>query len=395
MSAGPLAGLRVLDLTRILAGPTATQLLGDYGADIFKIERPGVGDDTRRWGPPFLGDDGDSMESAYYLSSNRNKKSVAVDIASSDGQAIVRELATSCDVLIENFKVGGLKNYGLAYDDLKASNPGLIYCSITGFGQTGPNAHKPGYDLMAQGFSGIMSLTGDPGGEPMRVGVGIADVMTGMYATTAILAALRHRDQSGEGQHIDLGLVDCTIAWLINAGSNYLVSGREPERLGNQHPNIVPYQVFEVADGHLILAVGNDDQYRRFCSIIGRADLETDPRFASNAQRLLHRDVLIDLLVPLLKQEKRDELIARLEAEGIPCGPIHSVRDALASDQVGARDMRISMPHPLAPNGSVELLGNPVRFSETPVTYRYAPPTCGADTEEVLADLAARRKSSQ
>lgn len=390
---GPLAGIRVLDLSRILAGPTATQLLGDFGADIIKVEKPEVGDDTRSWGPPFVPGRGGKLtrESAYYLSANRNKKSIALDIATKEGQEVVRELVSTCDVLIENFKVGGLKKYGLSYDDLKDAHPGLVYCSITGFGQTGPNANKPGYDLLAQGYGGIMSLTGPADGEPSRVGVGIADVMTGMYAASAILAALRHKDRTNEGQYIDIGLVDCQIAWMINSATNYLMTGEQPTRLGNQHPNIVPYQVFEVRDGHVIVAVGNDSQYRRFCDVINEPALAIDPRFDTNTSRLQNRDTLIDLLSKVLNCMTRDELIEKMEANGIPGGPINTLQDVFASDQVAARDMKVSMPHPLAENGFVELIGNPVKFSKTPVSYRHAPPVCGADTEDVLAELRARK----
>lgn len=388
-TAGPLDGLRILDLTRILAGPTCTQLLGDLGADIIKIEKPGDGDDTRAWGPPFVtGADGKpTRESAYYLCANRNKRSVAIDITTAEGAALVRRLAAKCDVLVENFKTGGLAKYGLAYSDLKAELPRLIYCSITGYGQTGPNKHKPGYDLLAQGYGGMMSLTGEPDGQPMKVGVGIADVMAGMYAATAILAALRHRDRTGEGQAIDIALVDTQIAWLINEGTNYLMSGEPPQRRGNAHPNIVPYGVFETADGHAIVAVGNDSQFRRFCEVIGLPALGNDPRFARNTDRLAHRELLIATLAGRIRRIKRDDLIAGMEQASIPGGPIHTLGDVFASDQVDARGMRIQMPHPLATSGTVDLIGNPIKLSRTPVTYRHAPPVCGADTDAVLADL--------
>ncbi len=386
---GPLAGLRVLDLSRILAGPTATQLLGDFGADIIKVERPGAGDDTRGWGPPFvIGKDGaPTRESAYYLCANRNKRSIGVDIASPEGAATIRALLPHCDVLIENFKPGGLAKYGLSHADLKDAFPGLIYCSISGFGQTGPHREKPGYDLLAQAYGGIMSLTGEPEGEPMKVAVGIADVMTGMYASNAILAALRHRDRTGEGQHIDIALVDCQIAWLINEGTNYLTSGQLPRRRGNGHPNIVPYQVFEMADGHAVVAVGNDAQFQRFCALIGRKDLASDPAYATNAARLDNRDALIAILTVELRGLRRDWLITGMEAQGVPGGPINRLDDVFASDQVAAREMKITMPHPLAASGSVDLIGNPVKFSKTPVTYRRPPPVCGADTDDILAEL--------
>ncbi|OWU75528.1 CaiB/BaiF CoA-transferase family protein [Phaeobacter sp. 22II1-1F12B] len=386
---GPLDGLRVLDLSRILAGPTCTQLLGDYGAEIIKIEKPGLGDDTRAWGPPYVtGTDGEpTAESAYYLSANRNKRSVAVDIATEEGAETVRHLAGHCDILVENFKVGGLAKYGLDYDSLSRDNPGLVYCSITGFGQTGPNANKPGYDLLAQGYGGIMSLTGDPEGEPMKVGVGVTDVVCGLYAVTAILAAIRHRDQSGEGQHIDIALVDSQVAWLVNAGTNYLLSGQEQPRLGNQHPNIVPYQVFATSDGHVIVAAGNDAQYKRFCGILGRPDLAEDERFRRNIDRVTNRDVLIGLLTGEILRIGKADLVRAMEAAGVPGGPINSLSEVFASDQVEARGMKISMPDEHAASGGVPLIGNPVKFSKTPVSYRHAPPACGADTQDVLDDL--------
>ena len=390
MANGPLSGLRILDLSRILAGPTCTQLMGDYGADVIKIEKPGTGDDTRSWGPPFLGDDAGttSGESAYYLSSNRNKRSLAVDITAADGQALIHRLARHCDVVIQNFKVGGLAKYGLDYAGLSASNPGIVYCSISGFGQTGPNAHRPGYDLLAQAFGGMMSLTGDPEGEPMKVGVGIADVMCGMYAATAILAALRHRDASGEGQHIDLGLVDTQISWLINSGTNYLVSGVPQHRMGNQHSNIVPYQVFATKDGHLIVAAGNDAQFARFCSILGRAELAITTEYQTNQMRLKNRDQLIPLLKAEIGKWERDALVAALDAANVPAGAIHDVEDVFASDQVAARDMKITMAHPAAGRKGVDLIGNPVKFSKTQVSYRRPPPLCGEHNDEIMAELA-------
>lgn len=393
---GALDGLRILDLSRILAGPTATQLLGDFGADVIKVERPGLGDDTRAWGPPFVqGSDGPTQESAYYLCTNRNKRSIAIDIATTEGASTVRQLLAHCDVLVENFKPGGLQKYGLSYEDLKDAFPELVYCSISGFGQTGPNREKPGYDLLAQAYGGIMSLTGDPEGEPMKVAVGIADVMTGMYAANAILAALRHKDRTGEGQHIDIALVDCQIAWLINEGTNYLTSGKVPQRRGNQHPNIVPYQVFEVKDGHAVVAVGNDAQFQRFCALIGRDALASDTRFATNAARLENRDVLIATLSETLRNYERDWLIAGLEANKVPGGPINRMDDVFASDQVAARQMKVSIPHPEAASGQVDLIGNPVKFSKTPVTYRRAPPVCGSDTHEILAAFGAGKTTRE
>jgi glutaryl-CoA transferase len=387
--AGPLSGLRVLDLTRILAGPTCTQLLGDYGADVTKVEKPGKGDDTRGWGPPFVQDlDGNnSGESAYYLSSNRNKRSIAVDISSREGAETVRNLASKCDIFVENFKLDGLSAYGLDYPALHLVKPDLIYCSITGFGQTGPNAARPGYDLLAQAYGGIMSLTGAPEGEPMKVGVGIADVMCGMYAATAILAALRHRDQTGEGQQIDIGLVDTQIAWLANEGVNYLNSGKVPERRGNQHPNIVPYQVFQTSDDYLIVAVGNDAQFVSFCNVIGQDALAKNPDYATNIARVTNRDALLHQLTPAIRSLTRDFLLSGLERAGVPCGPINDLEAVFDSEQVAARSMKISMDHPVAASGKVELIGNPVKFSKTPVSYRRAPPLCGEHTNEVLQEM--------
>ncbi len=386
---GPLNGIRVLDFSRILAGPSCTQLLGDLGADIIKVERPGKGDDTRSWGPPFVVDaDGqDTRESAYYLSCNRNKRSVALDISKPEDVETAKRLLRTCDVLIENFKVGGLAKYGLSYADLKDDFPELVYCSITGFGQTGPNAAKPGYDLLAQGFGGIMSLTGVPDGEPMKVAVGISDVMTGMYAAVGVLAALRHRDATGQGQAIDLALVDVQTSWLVNEGTNYLLSGKPPMRRGNQHPNIVPYQVFSVRDGHVIVAVGNDAQFGRFCELIGHADLAANPDYATNAMRLVNREALISALTPILAGLSKDALIADMERAGVPGGPINTLPEVFNGEQVAARGMKISVPHPEAGKGHVDMIGNPLKFSKTPVSYRRAPPTCGADSEDVLNEL--------
>jgi crotonobetainyl-CoA:carnitine CoA-transferase CaiB-like acyl-CoA transferase len=388
-NSGPLAGVRVLDLSRILAGPTCTQILGDYGADVIKVERPGTGDDTRTWGPPFVtGKDGEpTNESAYYLSSNRNKRSIAVDIASPEGADTVRKLVRHCDILIENFKVGGLKKYGLDYETLSADNPGLIYCSITGFGQTGPNAHRAGYDILAQAYGGMMSLTGEPEGEPTKVGVGIADVMCGMYSATAILAALNHRNATGEGQYIDVALVDSQIGWLINEGVNFLTSGKEPIRRGNQHPNIVPYQVFATADGHVVVAVGNDSQFRAFCEILDVPEFADDARFATNSARLENRDELIDLLNPVIAAAEKGVLIKAMETRSVPGGEINRVSEVFESEQAIARGMKISMPHPLAGTGEIDLIGNPVNFSRTPVTYRHAPPTCGQHTDEIISEI--------
>ncbi len=384
-SNGPLKGVKVLDLSRILAGPTCTQLLGDLGASVIKIENPSTGgDDTRQWGPPYVEDEAGNRSdlSAYFMSANRNKKSVAIDIATPEGQAEIKRLASHADILIENFKPGGLAKYGLDYNSLSQDLPGLVYCSISGYGQTGPNSSKPGYDLMAQGYGGIMSLTGDPEGAPMKVGVGIADVMCGMYATVGILAALRHRDLTGEGQQIDLALVDAQISWLINEGTNYLTSGQVPQRRGNGHPNIVPYEVYETADGHVILAVGNDSQFRRFCAFIGHADLADDARFATNPARLEHRDALNTILRPAMKQRPTTTVISELEALKVPVGPVQTVDQVFDTDQVAARQMKIAMQ---AQPGEVNLIGNPLNLSLTPVTYRHAPPVFGADTDDILS----------
>jgi len=383
-SEGPLKGIRILDLSRILAGPTCTQLLGDLGASVIKIENPATGgDDTRQWGPPYVEDaEGKRSDlSAYFMSANRNKKSVAIDITTPEGQAQIKWLASHADVLIENFKPGGLAKYGLDYATLSQEFPGLVYCSISGYGQTGPNASKPGYDLMAQGYGGIMSLTGDPDGAPMKVGVGIADVMCGMYASVGILAALRHRDQTGEGQQIDLALVDAQIAWLINEGVNYLTSGKVPQRRGNGHPNIVPYDVYETSDGHVILAVGNDSQFRRFCEFIGRVELTDDPRFATNPARLEHREALNAILRPALQDYDMATVIAELETRKVPVGPVQTMDQVFATQQVAARQMQIAMQ---AGPGEVQLIGNPLKLSRTPVTYRAAPPEFGTDTQAVL-----------
>ncbi|WP_281685631.1 CaiB/BaiF CoA transferase family protein [Thalassobaculum salexigens] len=389
MSALPLDGVRIFDLTRILAGPTATQLLGDLGADVIKIERPGQGDDTRKWGPPYVkGPDGeDTSESAYYLCANRSKRSITIDLASADGIALAKRLIGECDVLVENFKVGSLAKLGLGYDQLKDEFPGLVYCSVTGFGQTGPYAERAGYDFLAQGMGGIMSVTGTPGVEPVKVGVGIADVMTGMYAATNILAALRHRDRTGEGQHIDVCLLDTQVAWLVNEGTNYLVSGEVPKPLGNEHPNIVPYKVFPTADGHVILACGNDRQFQGWCDVAGADELKNNPDYATNPLRLKNRVALYAAMPDYMMTKTTDEWVAALEAAKVPCGPVNTIDRAFADPQVQARGMRIDLPHPLAGEGTVPLIANPVKLSGTPVRYRYAPPTLGQHTDEVLAEI--------
>jgi crotonobetainyl-CoA:carnitine CoA-transferase CaiB-like acyl-CoA transferase len=387
--AGALNGLRVLDLSRILAGPTATQALADFGAEVIKIEKPGMGDDTRGWGPPFVTDavGHETRESAYFLSANRGKKSVAVNLAHAEGQKIIRDLALHADILVENFKVGDLKRYGLDYATLSKSNPRLIYCSITGFGQTGPNAHRAGYDFLAQAEGGIMSLTGEADGRPLKVGVGIADVMCGMYALTGILAALQARHRTGAGQHIDVSLLDSQIAWLINQGVGYLTNGKVPPRRGNDHPTIVPYGSFPASNGTFVLAVGNDAQFARFVAIAGHPEVALDPRYTKNRDRVLNRETLIPLLESMTVQRNIDDWLHDLDAAGIPAGPINDLGQTFASSQVAARDMKISLPHPLAASGHVDLIGNPLKFSATPVTYQGAPPVLGQHTKDVLSSL--------
>lgn len=386
--AGALSGIRVLDLSRVLAGPSATQLLGDLGADVSKIERPGRGDDTRAWGPPFVeGHDGAELESTYYLSANRNKRGVAIDLATPEGAALVRQLAARCDVLIENFKTGTLERHGLDYASLRAIAPRLVYCSITGFGHTGPRADQAGYDFLVQAMGGIMSLTGEPEGAPMKVGVAIADVTCGMYATVAILAALRHRDRTGLGQHIDLALFDAQIASLINAGTSYFASGRAPARHGNAHPHIVPYQTFRAADGEIAIAVGNDQQFARLCALMKRAELATDPRFATNAARVRNRDALIPLLEEGFVAMPSAFWIDGLRERGVPSGPVRNLEEVFADPQIEARGMRIALEHPDAMRGEIELLGNPIKLSETPITYRRRPPALGEHTDDVLREI--------
>ena len=391
-----LAGIRILDLSRVLAGPWCTQTLADLGADVIKIERPGTGDDTRTWGPPFLKDsDGhDTAEAAYYLGTNRNKRSVTCDIAQPAGQALVRELARQCDVFVENFKVGDMARYGLDYESLRALNPRLVYCSITGFGQTGPYRERAGYDYAIQAMGGLMSITGerdDLGGGPQKVGVAVADLFTGMYATVGILAALRHAEQTGEGQYVDMALLDAQVAMLANLGANYLVSGKAPGRAGNAHQNIVPYQVFEVApaaDGHkdhIILAVGNDSQYAKFCDVAGRPDLAADPRFARNQDRVRNRAVLVPMLEPIMKQRTKSQWLALLEAAKVPCGPINNIDEVFADPQVNERGMVTHWQHPLQP--ALRLVSSPLKLSATPVRTLRPPPLLGQHTEEVLREL--------
>jgi crotonobetainyl-CoA:carnitine CoA-transferase CaiB-like acyl-CoA transferase len=386
---GPLAGITVLDLTRILAGPFCTQMLGDLGAHIIKIERPGGGDDTRRFGPPFLKDDqgNDTVESAYFMAANRNKRSVAVDISKPEGQALIRRIAQKSHVLVENFKVGNLARYKLGYDDLKDDNPGLVYCSITGFGQTGPYAERPGYDPLIQAMGGIMSVTGEPDGAPMKAGVPIADIMAGMYAAVAINAALRSREVDGKGQYIDVGMLDTQAAWLSIQAMNYLIGGEPPARLGNGHPNIVPYQVFASADGHIMLTIGNDTQFRRFCDFAGCLELADDERFATNGARVTNRDALIEAMEPVLAARPSQEWLTELERLTIGCGPINTVDKVFADPHVQDRGMVIKMPHDAVGGRDVPLVANPLRFSETPVSYRHTPPVLGADTEDVLRSV--------
>jgi len=392
-TAGALSGLRVLDLSRVLAGPWCGQLLADLGADVVKVERPGSGDDTRAWGPPWLArDDGSaSDESAYFLSANRNKRSLTVDIAQPDGQRLVRELALRADVLIENFKVGDLARYGLDHASLQLLNPRLVYCSITGFGQTGPYATRPGYDFLVQGMGGLMSVTGRPDGEagggPLKAGVALTDVMTGLYATVAILAAVERRHASGEGQHIDLALLDVQVAALANQAANYLVGGQVPQRMGNAHPNIVPYQDFPTADGHMIVTVGNDSQFAAFAATLGRPAWAGDERFASNPQRVQHRAELVALIREITVTRGTDDWVAAMEAAKVPCGPINTLDRVFANPQVRARGMQIELPHAQA--AAVPLVGNPIRLSESPVGYRRAPPALGQHSAEVLADWLA------
>jgi crotonobetainyl-CoA:carnitine CoA-transferase CaiB-like acyl-CoA transferase len=385
---GALSHIRVLDLSRVLAGPWAGQILADLGAEVIKVERPGVGDDTRHWGPPFLKDaqGENTSEAAYYLSANRNKQSLTVDFTQAEGQRLVREMVAKADILIENFKVGGLAAYGLDYAALKELNPKLIYCSITGFGQDGPYAKRAGYDFMIQGLGGLMSLTGraddEAGAGPVKVGVALTDILTGLYSSAAILAALASRDQTGNGQHIDMALLDVQVACLANQAMNYLTTGVAPRRLGNAHPNIVPYQDFPTADGDIILTVGNDGQFRKFCEVAGLAALAIDPRFSTNQARVAHRAELIPLIRQATVFKTTAEWLAALEQAGVPCGPINDLQQVFADPQVQARGLRVELPHPLA--GSVPQVASPIRLSATPVQYRNAPPLLGEHTEQVL-----------
>jgi crotonobetainyl-CoA:carnitine CoA-transferase CaiB-like acyl-CoA transferase len=381
-----LSGIRILDLSRILAGPTCTQLLGDFGADIIKVERPLHGDDTRKWGPPYLKDlhGEDSAESAYYLCCNRNKRSVSIDIGQVEGQALIRSLLKDADVLIENYKVGDMEKFNLSYAQLKEDFPNLVYCSITGFGQDGPYAKRAGYDFMIQAMGGIMSVTGPETGTPYKVGVGIADIMCGMYAANAIQAALIYRERSGKGQYIDCALFDSQLAWLANTGMNYISTGEPAERYGNGHPNIVPYDVYPCEDQYIALAVGNDAQFARFCECAGMPELSTDPRFKTNEDRVANRIACNKRVSEATQKHPLKTWIDRLSKSGVPCGPVNSIEQAFNDPQAVHRNMRLTMPHPDALNNEVDLIANPVKFSETPVSYRYPPPSLGEHGQSIL-----------
>ncbi|MBI1327561.1 MAG: CoA transferase [Alphaproteobacteria bacterium] len=379
-----LKGLKVIDMSRVLAGPYCTQMLGDMGAEVIKIEKPGMGDDTRGWGPPYLKDaDGnDTTESAYYLSINRNKKSVALDVATEEGQTAIHSLLQDADIFIENFKVGGLKKYGLSYEQLKDKYPRLIYCGISGYGQEGPLSSEPGYDFVAQGYAGLMASTGVPDGEPMKVGVAVSDILAGMHACVAILAALHAREKTGKGQMVDVALTDCTLATMTNLAQYYLTSGKVPQRRGNQHATIVPYQAFKTADGHIVISVGNDKQFALFAKTLQK-DWATDARFATNKNRVIHREVLVPLIEPEIVKKTTAEWLGVLRAADIPCGPVNTMDKIFADAQILSRGMKIEMQHPLS-DKPIALVGSPLKFSATPVEYKTAPPVCGQHTDEVL-----------
>lgn len=381
-----LENIRILDLSRVLAGPFCTQMLGDLGAEIIKIEKPFAGDDTRQWGPPFLKDaeGNDTAESAYYLSINRNKKSVAIDIKTPEGQKLIKDLIGKCDILIENFKVGGLDQYGLGYEQLQSEFPGLIYCAITGFGQTGPLSGEPGYDFIAQGMAGLMSCTGGKDQPPTKVGVALSDILTGMNAAIGILAALHAREKTGKGQMIDVALTDCTLASLTNIAQYYLTSGQNAPRVGNAHSTIVPYQAFEAQDGYVIIAIGNNDQFKRFCAFAGKPEWASDERFSKNAARVRNREVLVPLIADLIQKQSMAYWIDGLRGVEVPCGPVNTMDKVFTEKQIQSRDMQIEMNHL---HGPVNLVGSPLKLSETPVSYQNAPPVCGQHTKEILQKL--------
>jgi crotonobetainyl-CoA:carnitine CoA-transferase CaiB-like acyl-CoA transferase len=391
---GPLSHIRVLDLSRVLAAPWTGQNLADLGAEVIKVERPGKGDDSRAFGPPWIkdGTGKDTAESAYFAAANRGKKSITLDLSKPEGQQIVRDLAERSDVLLENYKFGDLARYGLGYDDLEKINPRLIYCSVTGFGQTGPYRERPGYDFMIQGMGGLMSITGErddlPGGGPQRVGVPIVDMMTGMYASIAVCAAIAHRAETGVGQHLDLALLDTQVAFLSNQAMNYLSTGEVPQRIGNAHPNIVPYQTFKTADGNIILACGNDNLFRKFCEVAGCHELTTDPRYATNAKRVENRAAITEVLAAIFRKRTTREWVSSLDAAGVANGPINNIEQVFAEPQVVARGMRIDLPHPTA--GTVPLVASPMRFSATPLEHKVPPPTLGQHTIEILRDILGK-----
>ncbi len=387
----PLSHVRVLDMSRILAGPWAAQTLADLGAEVIKVERPGSGDDTRSWGPPFLdAQDGGSKEAAYFMSANRGKKSVALDISKPEGQEVLKKLAAKADILIENYKVGGLARYGLGYEDLKKINPGIIYCSITGFGQTGPLSQRAGYDFLLQAMGGLMSVTGEPDGKPgagpQKIGVALTDILTGLYTNIAALSALANRERTGEGCHIDMALLDVTAACMANQAMNFLVTGNAPGRMGNAHPNIVPYEAFATADDYVIIAVGNDSQFERFVEVAGRPDLSADAKFQTNAARVENREELIPIIQAFLQERPAAEWISALEEVGVPCGPINNVEQVFANEQIQHRGLQIAMDHPTV--GDIPQVASPIKFEGEELAYDRAPPPLGHDTEDVLRDIA-------
>lgn len=388
MTQKSLDNIRVIDLSRVLAGPYCTQMLGDLGAEIIKIERPEMGDDTRKWGPPYLKDSNghDTTESAYYLSCNRNKRSLSVDITTIEGQEIIHKLLEDADILIENFKVGGLKKYGLDFESVQKRHPHIVYASITGFGQNGPLASEPGYDYLAQAMSGLMACTGEAEGEPMKVGVALSDIITGLNAAIGILAALHHRQTSGKGQHIDVGLLDCTLASLTNIAQYYLTSGKIAPRLGNAHSTIVPYQVFEAKDGHIVLAIGNDRQFARFCNHIGKDEWINDDRFAANSARVANRDTLVPMISEIISGKTIETWLNELQDIDVPCGPVNTMDKTFDMEQIAARNMKIQMNHPQS-SSPIDLVGSPIKMSDTPPSYVHAPPSCGEHTDDILTTM--------